>query len=122
VHVDDLAELAVAQADARDRVVLDAVGPETFSYRELVRRVARAVGSRARIVPVPAPLLLAAGALVGKLVGDVALTADEVKGLTANLLVTAGPATGQTRLSEWLDRHGDALGRAWASELARHYR
>ncbi|BDG05344.1 SDR family oxidoreductase [Anaeromyxobacter oryzae] len=122
VHVDDVAALAVEQAESRADVTLDAVGPETFSYADLVRRVGRAVGSRARIVPVPAPLLLAVARLVGRVVGDVALTPDEVRGLTADLLVTSGPSTGPTRFSEWVDRHGGALGRSWASELGRHYR
>jgi uncharacterized protein YbjT (DUF2867 family) len=122
VHVDDVAALAVEQAESRTDATIDAVGPETFSYRELVRVVARAVGSRARLVPVPGALLLAAARLVGRLVGDVALTPDEVKGLTANLLVTSRPATGETRFSEWVGAHGAELGRTWASELARHYR
>jgi uncharacterized protein YbjT (DUF2867 family) len=122
VHVDDVAALAVEQAESRTDATIDAVGPETFSYRELVRVVARAVGSRARLVPVPGALLLAAARLVGRLVGDVALTPDEVKGLTANLLVTSRPATCETRFSEWVGAHGAELGRTWASELARHYR
>lgn len=122
VHVDDVAALVVEQAGRREDVTLDAVGPETFSYRELVSRVARAVGRPARLVPVPRAVLLATARVLGKVVGDVPLTPDEVAGLTANLLVTTGPATGPTRLSEWLGAHGGSLGRDWASELGRHYR
>jgi NADH dehydrogenase len=122
VHVEDLAAIAVAQGDARDDVTIDAVGPETFGYAELVRLVAQAVGSRAAIVPVPRAALLLAARLVGALVGDVALTRDEVSGLAADLLVTRGAATGPTRFSAWLAANAGALGRTWASELARHYR
>jgi uncharacterized protein YbjT (DUF2867 family) len=122
VHVDDVAALAVEQAGRRENVTLDAVGPETFSYADLVRRVARAVGRPARLLPVPRAVLLGTARLLGRVVGDVPLTRDEVAGLTANLLVTDGPATGPTRFSEWLDAHGATLGRDWASELRRHYR
>lgn len=122
VHVDDLARLAVAQGASRDDVTLDAVGPETLGYEELVHLVRRAVGSRALVVRVPRAGLLLAARLLGAVVGDVVLTADEVEGLCANLLVTAGPATGATRFSEWVREHADALGVAWASELGRHFK
>ena len=45
----------------------------------------------------------------------------EVAGLMAGLLVSSEPPTGQTRLSEWLLLNADALGKHYASELARHY-
>jgi hypothetical protein len=37
-------------------------------------------------------------------------------------LATEGPATGATKLSEWLQEHAAEVGRVYASELARHYR
>jgi hypothetical protein len=46
---------------------------------------------------------------------------DEVRGLMANLPVSTGPATGGTRLSEWLAQNAHAVGAAYASELARHF-
>ncbi len=39
-----------------------------------------------------------------------------------NLLVTRGPATGPTRLSDWVRENADALGRRYFSEMAKHYR
>lgn len=122
IHVDDFARLAVAQAEAREDVTLDAVGPEALEFGELVRRVRDAVGSRAPVVTVPPGVVLLAARLLGAVVRDVVLTDDEVRGLTANLLVSRGPPTGTTRFSEWLDRHAAALGVEWASELSRHYR
>ncbi len=121
IHVEDLARLAVEQGASREDLVLDAVGPETFGFDELVRLVRRAVGSRAAIVPVPRILLLAAARLVGAAVHDVVLTPDEIAGLTANLLVSKGPPTGTTRFSTWLARNAEHLGTEWASELRRHY-
>jgi NADH dehydrogenase len=55
-------------------------------------------------------------------VGDVVLTADEVAGLTANLLVSKAPPTARTRFTTWLAEHAHELGREWANELARHFR
>jgi NADH dehydrogenase len=71
---------------------------------------------------VPRWFLLLAARLVGRVVGDVALTPDEVEGLSAGLLVSRGPATGMTLFSAWLEAHASALGTEWAGELARHYR
>jgi NADH dehydrogenase len=122
IHIDDMARLAVEQGETRTTVTIDAVGPEALGFGELVRLVRRAVGSRALVAPVPPWLLLLASRLLGPLVGDVVLTADEVAGLTTNLLVSKGPPTAPTRFTTWLADHADELGRAWANELARHFR
>jgi NADH dehydrogenase len=121
VHVEDLARLAVEQGASRVDGILDAVGPETLGFHDLVRLVRGAVGSRAPIVPVPRSLLLAAARLVGAVVRDVVLTPHEIAGLTANLLVSKGPPTTSTRFSEWLAGSAEQLGVEWASELHRHY-
>jgi NADH dehydrogenase len=122
IHVEDLARLAAEQGERRTPVTMDAVGPEALGFDELVRMVRRAVRSRALVVPVPRSVLLLASRLLGRVVGDVVLTADEVAGLTANLLVSSAPPTAPTRFTDWLARHADELGRTWANELARHFR
>lgn len=122
IHVDDLAALAVREGASRENDVIDAVGPETFSYEELVRVIARGIGRRARVVHVPRWFVLLAARLLGVVVRDVVLTRDELSGLMADLLVSPDPPTGTTRLTDWLKEHGDDLGRAWACELARHFR
>jgi uncharacterized protein YbjT (DUF2867 family) len=121
IHVEDLARLAVAQGASRANVTMDAVGPEALGFDELVRLVRRAVGARALVAPVPRWLLLLASRLLRPVVGDVVLTADEVDGLRANLLVSRGPPTGSTRFTEWLGEHAGELGVSWASELGRHF-
>jgi len=122
IHVDDFARLAAEHGRGVGNAVVDAVGPETLGYEELVRAVARAVGSRAAIVPMPRWTILLASRALGRALGDVPLTPDEVDGLAANLLVTQGPATGPTRFGAWLAENARGLGREWANELARHYR
>jgi NADH dehydrogenase len=121
VHVEDMARLAVDQGQGRTSLTMDAVGPETFGFDELVRLVRRAIGSRALVAPVPPSLLLLASRLLGRVVADVVLTPDEVVGLTTNLLVSGAPPTASTRFSAWLDLNATVLGRAWANELVRHF-
>ena len=122
VYVDDVARLAVAAAEGDGSVALDAVGPEQFTFNELVRLIAGAVGSRARLLHLPPGMTLAAAKLAGLLVRDVTLTRDELDGLMAGHLVSANPPTGAAKFSDWLRENGAALGRRYASELARHYR
>ena len=60
--------------------------------------------------------------LLEPLVGDVLITRDEVTGLMANLLISQREPTGHTNLKQWLAEHTNSIGRAYASELRRHYR
>ncbi len=122
IHIEDLARLAVEQGGSRAIVTMDAVGPEAIGFGDLVRMVRRAVRARALIAPVPRSFLLLTSRLLGRIVGDVVLTADEVAGLTANLLVSKAPPTAPTRFTDWLEHHAEELGRTWANELARHFR
>src|SRR2546422_699431 len=122
VFVEDVADLAVFAASQTENIVMDAVGPEIYTFDALVRALAEAVGSRARVVYVsPAGAMLAVR-VAGRLVRDVVLTRDELRGLMAGLLVSHGPPTGRRRLSEWLAQYGELLGRKYANELDRNYR
>lgn len=122
VFVEDLAQIAVAAAHAEESLVVDAVGPEVFRFDELVRLIAHQIGSRARIVRVPAGLALSVARVIGWAVRNVVLTRDELAGLMGNLLVSARPPTGSTPLSDWLAQNADRIGRTYASELKRHFR
>ncbi|MDP3061675.1 MAG: NAD(P)H-binding protein [Chloroflexota bacterium] len=121
VFVEDLAEIAVSAGQRSDNLTVDAVGPETFTFNEVVRLVRRAVRSRAVIAHSPPGLGLLLGRLVGRLVGDVVITRDEIDGLMAGLLVSTAPPTGVTPLSRWLAENASTLGTRYASELRRHY-
>ena len=122
VCVDDVASLAVDSASAGDNVVLDAVGPETFTFKELVRLIQGTTGARSLLLRLPPPLVLTSAALVGLALRDVVLTREEIDGLMSGHLVSPDPPTGPTRLTDWLQDHKDTLGKRYASELARHYR
>src|SRR5262245_6832729 len=94
VHVDDVARICFEAAAGPTGVVLDAAGPETLPYRELVDRVRSAVDSRAIVVPMPRSVVLAAAMLLGLIVRDVVLTRDEIRELTSSLLTSHEPPRG----------------------------
>jgi NADH dehydrogenase len=119
IYVDDLAALAVEQGQNRENVIIDAIGPETFAYRELAKTIGEIIGAKRPVLSVPPVIGYATGWLIGKLVGDVMITWPEVQGLMADLLCTNSPPAGQTRLTDWVHQHKDTLGRRYASELTR---
>lgn len=121
VFVEDVAELAVRSASDLDDSVRDAVGPEVFTFDELIRLVAKSVGSRAHVFHMPPNFALAATCLLGIFMRDRILTRDEIDGLIAGLLVSNGPPTAPTRFSDWLANHTNELGSSYSSEIARHY-
>ena len=121
IFVEDMAELCITLAGQTQDVIVDAVGPETFKFIELVRLIRDKVGSRAKILHVPAGLLLAASHVMGALVGDVLLTQEEIDGLIANVLVSKQAPTGKTRFTEWAEANRGILGKRYTSELKRHY-
>ena len=122
VHVEDIAEIAVRVGSLTEQVVQDAAGPDTFSFREFVTHVRKAVGSRALVVPTPVGAALVAARLIGLVVHDVVLTRDEVTELQARLMRSSAPPAGRIHLADWLAANADSLGRRWASELDRHFR
>jgi len=121
VHVADVARICIDAGEDEPGGTVDAAGPDTFEYRELVALVRRAIGSRSLVLPMPTLAVLAAGRALGLLVRDVVLTRDELRELTSGFLASSAPPLGRIRLSEWLPDHAAALGRRWSSELARNY-
>lgn len=119
MHVDDMADLAVAHAELRGDTEADAVGPEIFTYRELVRTIGGIIGVRRPIVSVSPSVGLAVSRLLNPLVGDVVITREEIVGLMENLLISHHPATGTTKLTEWANGNRESLGRRYASEVGR---
>ncbi len=119
IYVDDLAKLAVDQGEKRQNAVVDAIGPETFTYRSLVEEIGRSIGKPRPIVSLPPTVGYLFAAAVGALVGDVVITRQEIRGLMAGLLCVDSPPAGTTRLTDWASKHAESLGRRYASELAR---
>jgi len=122
VFVEDVAEIAVGLGHKDDNIVIDAVGPETYTFDELVHLIREKICSRARIVHVNPRLVLFIARLIGYLVKDVVITKNEIDGLMSNLLVSGGRPTERTRLTEWLEQNANTVGATYISDLKRHYR
>ena len=121
VYAGDLAAQAVG-AESRVDSLVAAAGPETFTFEELLRLLAEAVGARVRFVCTPPSLGFGLTKLVGLLLRDVGLTRDEVDGLMEGLLTSGAVPTGTTRLGGWLADNRGVLGQRYSSELRRNYR
>jgi NADH dehydrogenase len=122
IFVDDLAKLAVDAGYAQGNILRDAVGPDVFTFEELVRLIGATIERERPLVKVPPRLALMASQVVSAFVRDVVLTQDEVDGLMAGLLVSSEPARGKTRLADWLAENRDLIGMDYASEVERHYK
>lgn len=121
VHIEDLARICTGAAEAGADRVIDAAGPETMAFDELVALIRTATGARARIVHVPVSVMGLAARALGLVVRDVVLTPDEIDGLMAGLLVSSEPPLGEIAFSEWLGHSGGSVGRRYANELRRHF-
>lgn len=119
IYVDDLAELAVEQGILRENRIIEAIGPETFTYREMVRTIGRIIGRRRPVVGMPPWMVYLGGAIIGRIVGDVMITREEIRGLMGDLLYVDAPPAGQTKLTDWATEHAAELGVRYVSELAR---
>jgi len=119
IYVDDLAEAIVERAAGDENEVVNAIGPETFTYRSLVETIRRSLGLRRPIVGLPPELCYWGARLLGLFVNDVLVTREEIRGLMDERLYVEAPALGATRLSEWIEQHKDTLGRRYTSEIAR---
>jgi NADH dehydrogenase len=115
----DLADLCVRLADEPDDVIVNAIGPETFAFEDLVTTIAGAVGARCRMVHCPPSLVELMLPVLGLVTRDVVLTRDELRGLMAEYVHVDGEATCPTRLSDYLADRGPEIGARYQSELAR---
>ena len=119
IYVDDLAQLAVEQGKRSDNVTVNAIGPETFTYRGLVETIGQIIGKRRPVVSVPPIMGYAVSWLIGKIVGDVLITREEIKGLMDNRLCVDAPPAGSMKLTDWARERSASLGLHYTSELAR---
>jgi NADH dehydrogenase len=119
--VEDVATLAVEGVYRTDSYIIDAVGPDIFTFRGMVQLIGEKIGARRPLVPVPPRLALFAAQFLSLFVRDVILTPEEVDGLMAGLLVSKESPRGQIRLADWLEENKERVGAKYASEIRRHY-
>lgn len=121
VHVDDLARICVEAAEPDHNLVVDAAGPELFTYKEFVRAIGTGIGRPRRLFHAPVTAALWMAGLIGLLVGDVVVNRQELDGLMAGLVASGEPPQGRIRLTDWIAQHSRELGRGYASEIGRNY-
>lgn len=121
IHVEDLADLAVEAVYSKENYLIDAVGPDAYTFRELVQLVGEKIGARRLLISVPPQLALLAAQSLSLFVRDVILTPEEVDGLMANLLVSKEPPRGKIAFRDWLEKNKNLVGMKYASELKRHF-
>lgn len=119
IFVEDMADLAIQEGKTRENRIVDATGPETFTYADLARTIGTIIGKRRKIISVPDWLGYFVASIVGKIKGDITLTREEIKGLKSDLLATSSPPAGKTKLTEWVKANKDTLGVHYANEIAR---
>jgi uncharacterized protein YbjT (DUF2867 family) len=123
IHVEDLARLCVELGDHQDiNVTVDAVGPQSPTFRQLVDAIRTAVDSHAIVVRVPGFVLPAMASVLSLLMRDTLLTRDEYHAMANGLADSAGPSTGSIVFTDWVAEQGPRLGRVYANELDRHFR
>ena len=117
VHVEDVAEVAIAQGRAKENAIVDVTGPETFRYKDYIRHMVKAMGLRRVILPIP-PL---AGWIFGRMLGvflqDDVITRAEIKGLRQGLMASSAPPVGTRLFSEWIAKHGASFGERYQNDL-----
>jgi NADH dehydrogenase len=122
VHVDDVARICIELADGLPGRTVDAAGPDTMTFREMVEVVRSAIGSRSIVVPMPTWAVLAAGRVLGIVVRDVVLTPSEILELSTSFLTSSEEPLGRIGFADWVAAKANGLGRRWSSELGRNYR
>lgn len=120
IYVDDLAAAAVHQAvHSGENRIIQAIGPETFTYRGMVRTVAKAIGVKRPMLRVPRSPGYWGTRLLGLFTHDIIITRQEIIGLMQERLYVDAPPLGTVKLTDWLAQHAETLGRRYTSELAR---
>ena len=123
VHISDVARISADQGEEMDNIVMDVAGPEKYEYREYVRLIARSMGVRRLIIPVPPFSAWLVGQFVGIFLDDRVITRAEIKGLMNGLMATEEEPRGEVSFSEWISKNGKSLGTTYQNDMKeRKYR
>jgi NADH dehydrogenase len=122
IYVDDLAKIVIEQASGSHSETIDAIGTETHTFLELAQSISSALGRNVSFARVSPGMSIFLGKVVGLFLRDVILTGDELRGLMDNLLTSPQKPNAPTKFSGWLEENRQTIGRAYSSELDRHFR
>lgn len=120
IFVEDFADLAVEQGEKTENTIIDANGPETFTYYELIKTISKIIlGKEIKVFSMNDEIGYWISKLVGTIKGDKLVTREEIKGLKADLLFSDSQPSGKTKLTDWLLANKDTIGMVYANELQR---
>jgi NADH dehydrogenase len=122
VMLNDAARITADAAEASGNIEVDAAGPDIITFRDYVKKIAKACGLRRWIFGAPTWMALPALKIFGLFLRDVILTREEILGLKQELLVTSSSPLGKESVEDWLVEKGQHLGRKYANDLDRHFR
>lgn len=121
IFVEDLAQIAIAQANGTNGSIVDAIGPETFTFKEFLQLITTSLGRTTKLIHMPSPVGIAFGKMLGLFIRDVVLTENELRGLMQEMLTSTQMPNGLTRFTDWLEQNKDTVGAFYSSEIARHF-
>lgn len=122
VFVEDLARIAVGQSESQVGQTVDAIGPEAFTFEELVTLIATKLQKRPLMIKVAPSVGILAGQFISLFLRDVLLTRNELKGLMDEMLTSNQDPNGPTKFSDWLEDNKMTVGIRYSSEVGRHFR
>ena len=123
IHVRDVARIAIELGARDDDITRDVAGPETFIYKDFIKLIARSMGVRRLLVPMPAIVAWLAGRAMGLFLRDMIITRAEIRGLMQGLVASEEEPLGEISFSEWVAEKGPELGRHYHNDLEeREYR
>ena len=122
IYIEDLVDLALNPDFKTNNLIIDAIGPEIFTYNDLVRTIASKIGRNVGFFHTKPEIALIFSNIISYFVKDVLVTKDEIYGLMYNLLTSSNPPTGKYPLTKWLSENAKSIGKSYISEVKRHYR
>jgi len=121
VAVQDLARIAVELGKTRDRVTVDAVGPEIFTFDEFMRLLRDNAHAKSAIIHLPPALVMPIARVMGAVLRDVLATPGELGAMMDEVMVSADPPTGEISFRRWIGEQSEWLGHRYAHELNRNW-
>ncbi|MFQ3550380.1 MAG: NAD(P)H-binding protein [Armatimonadota bacterium] len=120
IHVVDLAELVNESSKNNDNKIIDAIGPDIFTFEELIKHICVHIKTNPIVLKLPPDKIPLMMKPLEVILRDKVLTKDELASFMANLLVSESKPTGIIHLGEWIAANASWLGLKYFSDSKRH--
>ena len=97
--------------------MVDVTGPETFRYKDYIGMMAKSMGLKRLILPMPPLGAWLFGRVLGVFLQDDVITRAEIKGLRQGLMASDAPPNGTRLFSTWIAKHGASFGMCYQNDL-----